>query len=60
LATLNGKVYMVSLDTDDIADPSSLALGFPVCSLALFNGYYNGTNGFNAVGFEVMPLEFAA
>jgi hypothetical protein len=60
LATLNGKIYLVSLDMDEIVVPALLAIGFPVCALALFRGYYKGINGFKALDFEVIPHEFAA
>jgi hypothetical protein len=46
--------------SEDIEDIESLPLVFPRGSIALFRGYYKGTNGFKALGFEVMPKEFAA
>jgi hypothetical protein len=59
LASLGGHgIIIVRIETEDIADKEALPLVFPTMALALFRGYYCGTNGFNAHGFEVMPREF--
>jgi hypothetical protein len=54
LARLDGYGIIVARIEENIDDTTSLPLLFPRGAIALFRGYYENSNGFNALGFEVM------
>jgi hypothetical protein len=56
----SGSIVIIRIDAEKIKDAQALPIVFPLGALTIFNGYYEGFNGFSAKSFEVIQPQAVA